>query len=314
MEQEELTEPAQQPAERPYPGRLGAWMAFCRPKTWMIACAPVIASLALAWCESDGFRPVVAVFTLLIAIIMQATSNMENDLGYAERNAETGNRRGLPRATTLGWISLPTARRAIRVMIVLALLNTAVLIYFGGWVFALVGLASVLAAYCYMGGPKPIAYTPFGELLVLVFFGLTAVCGTYYLQTGTLSAAAVLLGAGLGAIASGVLAVNNYRDLEHDASIGRMTLAVTLGRPRFVQLFSVLLALPYFTTLLTVGLSPSLWPCLIVFASAPKAIRTFRDLPRHEHEELNAVMFSCVKLEGIFAILFAAGALVAGLF
>lgn len=103
---------------------------------------------------------------------MQAISNMENDLGYSKRKAETGNRRGLPRATTMGWISNHTAEWAIRMAAVLAMINTAALIYFGGWPFALVGAASLTAAYCYMGGPKPIAYTPFGEVLVLLFLAL----------------------------------------------------------------------------------------------------------------------------------------------
>lgn len=145
---------------------------FTRPKTWLLAVAPVLAALALAWAEAHAFSPVVALLTLTIAVLMQAISNMENDLGYSKRKAETGNRRGLPRATTMGWISNHTAEWAIRMAAVLAMINTAALIYFGGWPFALVGAASLTAAYCYMGGPKPIAYTPFGEVLVLLFLAL----------------------------------------------------------------------------------------------------------------------------------------------
>ena len=83
------------------PGLIRSWLAFTRPKTWLIAVSPVIASLALAWSETKTFAPLTALFTISIAILMQAISNMENDLGYAERNAERGNRRGLPRATTM---------------------------------------------------------------------------------------------------------------------------------------------------------------------------------------------------------------------
>ena len=171
------------------PGSLKAWMAFTRPKTWGVAVAPVIAALSLALFETGRFDALTAFFTMTIALLMQIISNMKNDLGYTEKKAETGNRRGLPRATTQGWISISAARRAILTLIVLALLNTAVLIWLGGWVFALIGISSVIAAYSYMGGPKPIAYTPFGEATVLVFFGLTAVCSSYYLQTFTSSSA-----------------------------------------------------------------------------------------------------------------------------
>ena len=289
------------------PGLIRSWLAFTRPKTWLIAVSPVIASLALAWSETKTFAPLTALFTISIAILMQAISNMENDLGYAERNAERGNRRGLPRATTMGWISLPTARIAIRIGALLALINTAVLIWIGGWVFLLIGLASLIAAYSYMGGPKPIAYTPFGELVVLVFFGLTAVCGTYFLQTGSISTNACLLGLALGSIASGVLAVNNFRDYEHDSSIGRNTLAVVIGKPGFLKLFHCLMLVPYAALVIMGVNSTSHWPILIAFATLPLAVSIAKNLAQKEHEALNAVMFGCVKLEGIFSLLFAAG-------
>lgn len=303
------------PNARPddYPGRLNAWLAFMRPKTWALAVAPVLATLALAWSEQRAFDPVVALFTLTIAILMQATSNMENDLGYTERKAENGNRRGLPRATTRGWISVAAAKRAVLFAAVLAILNTGVLIYFGGWVFAAIGLASLLAAYCYMGGPKPIAYTPFGEFLVLVFFGLTAVCGTFYLQTGNVSVTAWLLGIALGSIASAVLAVNNFRDRAHDESIGRRTLAVVLGEERFMQLFEFLIVIPYLLVGAMVVKDMTYWPYFFVMVSFPDCMRLPSMLKRHEHEALNAVMFACVKLEVKFSLLFMTGALIQSL-
>lgn len=303
------------PNARPddYPGRLNAWLAFMRPKTWALAVAPVLATLALAWSEQRAFDPVVALFTLTIAILMQATSNMENDLGYTERKAETGNRRGLPRATTRGWIAVSSAKRAILFAAVLAVINTGVLIYFGGWVFAAIGLSSLLAAYCYMGGPKPIAYTPFGELLVLVFFGLTAVCGTFYLQTGNVSANAWLLGIALGSIASAVLAVNNFRDRAHDESIGRRTLAVVLGEERFMKLFEFLIVIPYLLVGAMVVKDMTYWPYFLVMMSFPDCMRLPSQLKRHENEALNAVMFACVKLEVKFSMLFMIGALIQSL-
>ena len=281
-----------------YPGLLRAWLAFVRPKTWGVAVAPVLATLALAYSERHVFDPVVAFFTLSIAVLMQIVTNMENDLGYTERKAEVGNRKGLPRATTRGWISRSTARRAIVVTGVLALLNTGVLIAFGGWPFALVG-----------GGPKPIAYTPFGELTVLLFFGITAVFGTYYLQTHAWSLNMVLLGIALGSIAASVLAVNNYRDHEHDRSIGRKTLAVVLPEEVFVKVFEVLIVAPYLLVALMVVIDMSYWPYFLVMLSFVDCMRLPEKLRTLKHEALNAVMFSCVKLEIKFSVLFMLGAL-----
>ena len=296
------------------PGSFKAWAAFTRPKTWGVAVAPVIASLSLALTETDCLSPTIAVFTLTIALLMQIVSNMKNDLGYTERKAETGNRKGLPRATSMRWISITAARRGIFVAIALSLINTAILIYFGGWIFALVGLASVTAAYAYMGGPCPIAYTPFGELTVLIFFGLTAVCGTYYLQTGFLSVNAVLLGIALGSIASGVLCINNWRDRVHDRSIGRRTLAVVLHDGPFMTLFKGLMLVPFILTAIMICTDPKLWPCLIVFLCCTDCISIPRDMKKFQHEALNQTMFACVKLELKYSVLFAIGALVSWLF
>ena len=142
------------------PGRLASWLAYVRPKTWGVAVAPVLASLSLYVSEHHSFQWDVAFFTLTIAVLMQIITNMQNDRGYTQRKLEKGNRRGLPRATANGWISMKAARYALLGAVFLALLNTAVLVWYGGIVFLAVGVASVLAAYAYMGGPKPIAYTP----------------------------------------------------------------------------------------------------------------------------------------------------------
>ena len=296
-----------------YPGLLGAWLAFTRPKTWGLTVAPVMAALALVWSEQHIFDPIIALFTVSVAVLMQMLTNMENDLGYTERKAEVGNRRGLPRATTRGWISVSAAKTAIRAVIVLGLLNTAVLIHFGGWVFTVVGIASIIAAYCYMGGPKPIAYTPFGECLVLIFFGLTSVCGTFYLQAGFVSLNAVLLSVALGCIASAVLAVNNFRDRAHDASVGRRTLAVVMSEEGFLKLFEAMIVLPYILVAIIVVKDMTYWPYFLVLASFPDCIRLPEKLKKLEHEALNEVMFACVKLEVKFCGLFVIGALIQSL-
>lgn len=293
------------------PNSFAAWQAFTRPKTWGVAVAPVIAALALAGYETLSFDSTVAFFTLTIALLMQIVSNMKNDLGYTEKKAETGNRKGLPRATSEGWISVRAARLAIIATIFLALLNTTVLIAFGGWGFALIGISSVIAAYAYMGGPKPIAYTPFGELTVLVFFGLTAVCGTYYLQAHTLSVNAVLLGTALGAVASAVLCINNWRDREHDKSVNRHTLAVVVPETNFLRLITLLIFLPFVLTVVMVILDHALWPTMLVFFALPRALPIPHELKIRQHQALNQTMFACVKLELLVSIAFSIGAVTA---
>ena len=284
-------------------------MIASRPLTWGVAIAPVITGLAIALSDTGIFHPLIAFLTALLAILMQVISNMENDAGYTKRKAERSNRKGLPRATSLGLLTIRQVETAIVILGLIALAITMYFIFAVSWVFLVITVASIAAAYLYMGGPKPIAYTPLGELVVLLFFGLIAIGGTYYLQVQTLSINIVVVGCALGLIAAAVLLVNNYRDRIHDESINRQTLVVVLGPQRAELLYRFMLFAPYMLIGTLVAMDPSRWPYLLVLASLPAAIKLPEQLKSKEGFELNAVLFSTVKLELRFAITLTIGAL-----
>ncbi len=284
-------------------------MIASRPKTWGVAISPVLTGLAIALSDTGLFDPFIAFLTALLAIVMQVISNMENDAGYTKRKAERSNRKGLPRATSLGLLSIQQVERAIVFLAIIALAITAYFIFAVSWGFLIITLASIAAAYLYMGGPKPIAYTPFGEVVVLLFFGLIAVCGTYYLQVQTISFNVLIVGLALGLIASSVLLVNNYRDRLHDASINRQTLVVILGEKKSLVVYQCFLYIPYLLVLGLVFVQLDRWPYLISFASLPAVISLPRLLKNNEGYELNSVLFSTVKLELLFALTLTVGAL-----
>lgn len=292
------------------PGSFSAWMACARPKTLCIAAAPVAVGLSVAAADTGTFDFCVALATLALSLLMQIISNMENDAGYTKRKAERATRKGLPRATANGWLTVNAVESMIKVLIAVVVLDTAYLIYVGGWVMAAISLASVAAAYSYMGGKKPIAYTPFSELMVYVFFGPVAVGGTYWLQAHTMTLTAFLAGSGLGLIAAAVLAVNNYRDIVHDAEVGRRTLAVVLGARKMQKVYAAMLLGGFACILLLVAFNPSLWGTLLCWAVFPSALRLMRTLGKKQGLELNAVMFGTIKLEVVFSFLVTGGALV----
>ncbi len=296
-----------QQTENDYPGFWKAWMTAARPKTWGVALAPVFIGLSCALMQTGSIDLKVALATALLSVLMQAITNMENDAGYTKKKAEKGNRKGLPRATSLGWLTVAEVERAIRLLAVAAIVDTAYLISVGGAVMALITAASIICAYCYMGGPKPLAYTPFSELCVFLFFGLTAVCGTFYLQTGKLTIACAVMACAMGMIATAVLVVNNYRDIAHDASIGRRTLAVLMGERRTEALYEALLTGPFIlTAALAIGLKAPAF--IIVAAALPQARKLIRTLPEKRAYELNPVLFATVKLELLFSALTTLGA------
>ena len=305
-----MTEENPSPVPGVKPGSFAAWCASFRPKTLGIAAAPVLVGLAVSAAVTHTFEVVVALATLALSLLMQAISNMENDAGYTKRKAERASRQGLPRATANGWLTVAQVERMIKILIGVVALDTIFLIWVGGWVMLAISVASVLAAYAYMGGPKPIAYTPWGEFVVFVFFGLVAVSGTAYLQTGLWQIEAILTGAALGLIAAAVLAVNNYRDAEHDKEVGRRTLAVLLGKPAMVGVYSALVYFPYAVVAAAIVLNPSVAGLGLCLLSLPKSIKLVAELPLREGNELNAVMFGTVKLELFFSLCLTVGGIV----
>lgn len=291
------------------PGSIQAWFAAIRPKTWGVALAPIFIGISMALSETGHGRLLLSLLTIAVAVAIQALTNMENDVGYTKRKAEKGNRKGLPRATSEGWLTIQQVDRAILLTAIVVVAISLALVVIGGWVIFVLGALSVAAAYLYMGGPKPIAYTPWGELTVFIFFGLIAVNGTYYLQTGTISFISVAASCACGSIASSVLVVNNWRDAVHDESVGRRTLAVVLGQQRFPRLYLDLLLLPFIIVLLIVTVYPEHFLYLISLFAIRKVKSLYEDFRTLKGLELNQTLFNTVKLEMQFAILLTIGAL-----
>lgn len=285
-----------------------------RPRSLPIAVSPVLVGAALAYERTGSVDPIAAALVLGAALLMQVVTNLQNDVGYTVRGAEAGGTRiGLPRATANGWLGV----REVRVGVVLAaLLATAIglaLVALRGWPVLAIGVASLAAALAYMGGPKPIAYTPLGELTVFVFFGLVAVPGTDWVLSGSVGAASLIGGAAIGALAAAALAVNNHRDREHDRSAGRRTFAVIFGEQSSARLFATLLFAP-FALLVPLALAARAPTTLLPLVLLPAALRLRRDFGRcREPGAFTALLLRSFRFEAVFALLLVAGVLLARL-
>ncbi|MCD8338956.1 MAG: 1,4-dihydroxy-2-naphthoate octaprenyltransferase, partial [Burkholderiales bacterium] len=230
-----------------------------RPKTFWIASTPVFVGSSFALAFEGKFNFWTFILTLVGAVLIQAMSNMVNDYAYNLRKAETGTRVGLPRATTEGWISMSAAKKMINTVILLCILFAILLFCIGGWPIALIAFFSILAGYCYMAGPYPLAYTPFGEVLVFLFYGPVAVFGTYWLQTHTFSWPSLVPGAALGLYGAAVLYINNYRDIDHDISQGRKTLPAYVGKKWSYYLYGFMMYVPFIILGWLVTLNEQYW-------------------------------------------------------
>ncbi len=206
-----------------------------RPKTLPAAIVPVWLGCVLAWKLRGAFDPPLALATLLGALAIQIATNFFNDAIDAAKGADTQHRLGPLRVTASGMLR-PRTVMVLATVFLLAAGGCGVVLYqVRGWPILAIGAPSLFLAYGYTGGPFPLAYRGMGEIFVVAFFGLVAVTGTVYIQTGDWPAAAVLLGLQTGLLSAVLISINNFRDRQEDASTGKRTLAVRCG-PRVAAL------------------------------------------------------------------------------
>jgi 1,4-dihydroxy-2-naphthoate octaprenyltransferase len=300
------------PARAVRAGSLRAWSAAVRPRSLPVAVGPVLVGAAFGFQRTGAIDGGAALMALGASLLMQVVSNLQNDVGYTVRGAEhAGTRTGLPRATANGWLSVREVRVAIVVCALLAAALGVALVAWRGWPVLVIGVASLLAALAYMGGPRPIAYTPFGEATVFVFFGLVAVMGTDWLLTGGTSLSTGLAACAVGLLAAAALAVNNHRDIAHDRLVGRRTFAVCVGEAGSRRLFAALLFAP-FALLPLLALVMSSGALLLPLLLAPAAWQLWQDFRRCARGlPYNQVLFRTFRLGLWFALALVAGALLA---
>jgi 1,4-dihydroxy-2-naphthoate polyprenyltransferase len=298
-------------AASPPPGRALAWWLAVRPWSFTISLAPVLTGTSLA--ALDGYPPSLAIagVALLACILIHAGTNLQNDVGDFRRGADLVGRVGPPRVTTQGWLPAREVQAAATASFALAVVPGAWLALQGGWPIIAIGLASITAGAAYTAGRRPIAYSGWGEAFVILFFGVVAVGGMYYLHSGTVSAAALLAGASLGLLAAAVLVVNNLRDVDSDRRIGKNTLAVRLGRRASAWEYVALMHLPFAFLIAIAFVERGAW-LLAPLALLPWATILSKKIRRQPAGAwLNAALGATARLGLAFAVLLSLGAALA---
>lgn len=275
-----------------------------------MAAAPVAVGAALALADGQG-RGLPASAALLGALLIQIGANFANDVFDFERGADTEARIGPPRAAQLGLLTPRQMKMGTAAAFGSAVLVGVYLVAIGGWPIAVVGVLSIAAGLAYTGGPFAFGYHGLGDIAVFAFFGIVAVCGTYYVQVLALSPIAFAGSLPIGAFATAVLVVNNLRDVDTDRSAGKRTLAVRFGRRAARFEYAGLLVFAY-------AMLPVLWfagasraAMIFPLATLPLAALLIRTVwTASDGPTLNAALARTAVLEVAFAVLLACGLLV----
>ncbi len=297
-------------ASVPAPSTFFIWWHAIRPRTLSMSIVPVVTGAVLAWTETGRFALLPALAALIGALGIQIGTNLLNDASDGESGLDRPARLGPPRVTAEGWASASQVKAGAMLCFVIAALAGLVLIAFGGVPILAVGVAALIAGWSYSRGPAPIAATPFGEVFVLVFFGVVAVGGTYFLLAREPSLMALFAGILVGLPASAVLLVNNHRDRDGDMLSGRRTLAIRLGLQGTQRLYAAFVAgtLALALVIALAGANPAL---ILPLAAAPFAWSLMRDMWRARiGYGLNLLLGRTAAFQALVAALFALGLLI----
>ena len=213
-----------------------SWIKAARLRTLPLAMSGILMGAALSYFDS-GFQIKVSVLAIVTALFIQIFSNFANDYGDSQKGTDNQHRVGPKRTVQSGEISPKQMKVGMVVLIVLSLATGIWLVAEGTkgldlttfLLFLAFGIVALIAAYRYTAGSNPYGYAGLGDVAVFLFFGILPVVGTYFLNAHHLNPEIFLPAISIGLFSTGVLNLNNMRDIENDRNSGKNTVVVRMG-------------------------------------------------------------------------------------
>lgn len=281
-------------------------LAF-RPKTLTAALVPCIAGTALVKAIGLSWDGWVLFYALMTSFLIQIGTNLVNDAVDFKKGADTEKRIGPRRITQAGVLTPGQVMALGSLCFLLAVLCGIPLVIKGGLVIVAIGVASVLMGYSYTAGPFPLAYLGLGDLFVILFFGLLAVMGVVFLNTGKWIEEAFILGLQIGLHATVLIAINNLRDRSGDILVNKKTLAVRFG-PEFSRWEIAALCFSPFLLNIYWWMSGFKIPAVISLFAIPLAVKITKNVFSVEPSSVyNKFLGQAAGLHMLFGFLIALG-------
>jgi 1,4-dihydroxy-2-naphthoate octaprenyltransferase len=215
---------------------LKSWIKAARLRTLPLAMSGILMGAALSFLDG-GFNPKVTILAIVTALFIQIFSNFANDYGDSQKGTDNQHRVGPKRTVQSGEISPKQMKAGMIVLIIFSLVTGIWLVAEGTKgleittfvLFLAFGIMSLIAAYRYTAGSNPYGYAGFGDVAVFLFFGILPVVGTYFLNAHRINPELFLPAVSIGLFSTGVLNLNNMRDIANDRNSGKNTMVVRMG-------------------------------------------------------------------------------------
>lgn len=265
---------APEPAPERLTNPLKRYFLATRPPFLLASLVPCLVGLASAAAGGAALKPLLAVLTVLGALLFHAAANVLNDYydalnGTDDLNTErlypfTGGSRFIQN----GVLSRAETARFGFMLLLSGIAVGLVLLQQSGPGLLFIGLSGTVIAWAYSAPPLSLNSRGLGELCIAVAFGLLIITGTDYVQRGAFSLSPLLLALPYGLLTSNLLYLNQFPDRHADERAGKHHWVVRLGpqRARWGYLLLLLLANLWLVGLAASGLFTP-WVLLALLAA-----------------------------------------------
>lgn len=286
-----------------------SWIEAMRLRTLPVSVAGVIAGTGCA-IMLDSFKAAPALACLVFAILAQIAANFGNEYYDFKNGIDRKGRAGFRRGVTEGEIDPESMKRATFIVLALAAVVGCTMLFYGPWWLIIVGVLIMMFALAYSAGPYPLSHHGLGDLAVIIFFGIIPVTFTCFLQTGDGDGMNIIVPTSLavGLLAANVLIVNNYRDMEDDAAVGKRTTVVIFGR-KFMGLTYLLSGITGMAVMLPVWVRLPLWALAVPVLFVILHLKVWLKLRRAAGTELNPLLGRTAVNLLVFSLLFISASL-----
>lgn len=283
------------------------WIAAARPKTLTASWIPVVVGTSIAYKLTRSFDFFLFSCAFMASIFIQIATNYINDAIDFKKGADTADRIGPKRMTASGKIKPESMLKAGIGCLFLAAFLGLQLVISAGIPILIIGIISVFLAYSYTGGPFPLAYLGLGDIFVLLFFGVIAVIGSFYVQSPQWHFLALIGGLQVGLFAVVLIAINNFRDMAQDKIANKKTLAVRFGA-KFMKLEILFCLLLPFVLQVAWYQQGYVMAALLPFLVLPLSIFIFFNIYKTEpSEKYNKFLAKAGALHMLFGLLLTIG-------
>lgn len=281
---------------------------------------PVLLASAVAHFETGFFDWPLFLLALFGAAFLHIGTNVANDyFDHLSGNDPVNIRyiRPFTGGSRLIQEKLLTPKAVLTIAMVFyaaAVVIGVILTILKGPIIVVFGLVGLISGYFYTAPPIRFAHHGLGEIVVGLNFGFLVGIGTYFVQTGTISMAAIVSSLPLTLLVMAIIIINEFQDREADGRVGKRTLVVRLGLRRSVPLLAIVSLAAYFP--IVVGVRMGLFPSFALLGLVPLPItvaailrsKNYYDSPK----KLAPANAAAIVSHALTGILLAGGFLLSG--